>query len=400
MQLASSPRRALGLLAAGTVGLSTALLGVTGVANADPGDTVASAVVVAAALTAPVGPTNLEVDEVGDGFVTVSFLVGLYDPDVEAETTGYEISTNNGSTWGPLAVTAPYGNNERVGTVSGLTNAQSYDIVVRATSAAGPSASTNAVEATPAKPIGAPAGLAVTTTPGKVTASWSAPSVAGTFPVGGYAAVIFQPETENADGAGGLLCETTAAVFTCTGDADFGTEWQVIVFAVDSEGNPGESAEPVATGVIPFPATVPTSNGSLTPGAGSSDKVEAGKTMVVSGTGYQPGSTVTVLIYSEPQVLTTVVADASGNFTATVTVPAGLAPGQHTLVASGVDTLGNQRFTTLAVTVSAAGTATVTVTVPKLASTGADVGLPLAGGIVALALGGGLIVASRRRSAA
>ena len=114
--------------------------------------------------------------------------------------------------------------------------------------------------------------------------------------------------------------------------------------------------------------------------------------MVVSGTGYLPGSTVTVLIYSSPQVLTTVVADPSGNFTVTVTVPAGLAAGQHTLVASGVDTLGNDRFTTLAVTVSAAGTA-------SLAYTGADVGLPAIGGLAAVALGAGLIVVRRRAAA-
>jgi LPXTG-motif cell wall-anchored protein len=106
-------------------------------------------------------------------------------------------------------------------------------------------------------------------------------------------------------------------------------------------------------------------------------------------------------VYSEPQVLTSVVADASGNFTVTVTVPAGLAPGSHTLVASGVDTLGNARYTTLPVTVSAAGVATVAkVAGPRLASTGADVTLPLLGGLGALTVGGGLILASRRRAAA
>ena len=37
MQLTSPSRRVFGILAAGTIGLSTALLGVTGVAQADPG---------------------------------------------------------------------------------------------------------------------------------------------------------------------------------------------------------------------------------------------------------------------------------------------------------------------------------------------------------------------------
>ena len=77
---------------------------------------------------------------------------------------------------------------------------------------------------------------------------------------------------------------------------------------------------------------------------GSSSTVAPGKTVTVSGSGYAPGSSVTVVIYSTPQVLTTVVADASGNFTVEVTVPAGLAAGSHTLVASGVDTNGVLRY--------------------------------------------------------
>jgi hypothetical protein len=263
----------------------------------------------------------------------------------------------------------------------------------------GPSANSNAAQGTPAKPNGAPGGLIVTTSPGKVTVGWVPPSVAGSYPVDGYQVVYYQPETENGGGAGGPLCNTTAAVHTCSGDLGYGEEWQIAVYAVDTEGNAGDSVGPVPTGKIPFPAAVPTANGPMTPGAGSTDKVEAGKTMVVTGTGYQPGSTVTVLIYSTPQVLTTVVADASGNFTATVTVPAGLAAGQHTLVASGVDTNGDQRFVTLPVTVSAAGVATITATkttVAKLAYTGADVVPPAIGGLAAVALGTGLIVLRRR----
>jgi LPXTG-motif cell wall-anchored protein len=391
VHLTSSPRRVLGLLAAGTIGLSTALLGVTAVAHAAPGDeTSASQPELAAALSVPTAPRELGVYRVGDGSVTVDFLTGYYDPAVEAETTGYEISTNNGSTWGALVVEAPYGNNERVGTVSGLSNKQSYTIVVRATSTAGPSGASNPVTAVPAKPIGAPVGLTVTTAPGKVTASWSAPTDAGSYAVGSYDVGLFQPAGPDGGGMGGQLCQTTAAVFTCTGDADFGTEWQVSVTAIDTEGNRGVSSAPVATGAIPFPATVPASNGPLTPAAGTTDKVVAGKPMTFSGTGYMPGSTVTVLIYSEPQVLTTVVADPSGNFTVTVTVPAGLAAGQHTLVAAGVDTLGNDRFMTLAVTVSAGGVAT-------LAYTGTDVTVPAIAGLAAVAVGAGLIVASRRR---
>jgi hypothetical protein len=383
VQLTSPFRRAFGILAAGTIGLSTALLGVTGIAQADPGDTVEAAPVVVATLAAPPAPDYLEVDRVGDGSLTVSFLVYASEADVEADPTGYEISTDNGSNFAAFTTETPYGNNEHVGTVTGLTNKQAYDLVVRATSTEGPSADSNVAHGTPAKPNGAPVSLTVTRDQGKVTATWSAPTDAGSYDVASYDVGIAQP------GQGDQLCSTTATVFTCTGDAKSGDGWVVNVTAIDTAGNRGTRSADVA---VPFSTTVPTSNGTLTPGAGTTDKVVAGKTMVVSGTGYQPGSTVTVLIYSTPQVLTTVVADASGNFTVTVTVPEGLAPGQHTLVASGVDTLGNERFTTLVVTVSAAGTAT-------LAYTGADVVLPAVGGLAAVAVGAGLLVASRRRSA-
>ena len=112
-----------------------------------------------------------------------------------------------------------------------------------------------------------------------------------------------------------------------------------------------------------------------------------------------------VAIYSTPQVLTTVVADGAGNFTATVTVPAGLAAGSHTLVASGIGSDGALRYVTLPVTVTAAGSAAITagsaITAgPRLADTGADVTVPAIAGLAAVALGAGLIVAGRRRSAA
>jgi titin len=397
--LTSPPRRALGLLAAGTIGLSTTLLGVAGIAHAVPGDT-GTEVAAAAPLLAPTAPVDVTVDWVMDGGVNLLFQPGPFDPAVHAATTDYEVSTDDGATWGGLVIHSQPGVGI-YGTLENLTNGQTYPTKVRATSAAGAGAPSAKVDVIPAKPNGTPGGVTVTAAPGKVTASWSAPTVAGTFPVAGYRAFLYVPAEE--DGSGGTyadLCETTAAVLTCTGDALPRADWQLGVYAIDSHGNMGDLSEPVATGVVLPAPTVPESDGPLSPGAGSSDKVEAGKTMTITGSGYEAGSTVTLLIYSEPQVLTTVVADGSGNFTATVTVPAGLAAGQHTLVAAGVDRFGNTRYTTLAVTVSAPGAATlVTSAAPKLAATGADVGLPLAAGLVTLAVGAGLIVASRRRSA-
>ena len=72
-------------------------------------------------------------------------------------------------------------------------------------------------------------------------------------------------------------------------------------------------------------------------------------------------------------------------------MPAGLAAGTHTLVAAGVDSLGNPRYVNLDVTVTAGGGV-------RLANTGADVTVPALGGIAVLGLGAGLIVAARRRT--
>jgi hypothetical protein len=117
--------------------------------------------------------------------------------------------------------------------------------------------------------------------------------------------------------------------------------------------------------------------------------------MQLTGHGYLPNSTVSVIIYSSPQVLTSVVTDGTGSFTVTVTVPKGLESGHHTLVASGVDSTGEVRYVTLPVTVSGGTTGS-----GGLAYTGVDVALPLIGGLIALVAGAALMVVARRRKVA
>jgi titin len=189
-------------------------------------------------------------------------------------------------------------------------------------------------------------------------------------------------------GGGSKFCGTGPAVFTCTAEAQPGVKHDIVVYAFGNGNKQGEWAR-VTSDVVPASNVLPESDGDLGLPAGATASVSAGKTITVSGSGYAPGSTVTVLIYSEPQVLTTVVADVNGDFTVTVTVPEGLAPGQHTLVASGVDGLGQLRYVTLPVTV-----------VAGLAYTGADIALPTIGGLAALTVGGALLFVSRRRKAA
>jgi hypothetical protein len=240
--------------------------------------------------------------------------------------------------------------------------------------------------------VGRATNVVATTSPTSITVTWGAPTARGDHEVAGY--VVGWGLGNRGDTA----CEVAAtAARTCTFTAEAGLEYTVSVFTVDTEGNTGEPVRVVVTAgvpvAVPMPATVPASNGTIARPAGETGAVTQGETVTLRGTGYAPHTAVTVAIYSEPRVLTTVFTDENGAFEVTVTIPEGLAAGEHTLVASGVDEAGNVRNLTLPVTVAADGEA-------ALASTGADTALPLAGGAAALLLGGGLLVAARRRTTA
>ena len=103
MQLTSPSRRVFGILAAGTIGLSTALLGVTGVAQAAPGDaTEAPAAAdpeVQATLAAPYAPTMIDVQG-GDTELGVWFEETEGDDNTDW-ADDFEYSLNGGS-WLPL----------------------------------------------------------------------------------------------------------------------------------------------------------------------------------------------------------------------------------------------------------------------------------------------------------
>jgi len=117
--------------------------------------------------------------------------------------------------------------------------------------------------------------------------------------------------------------------------------------------------------------------------------------MTFVGSGYLPFSTVTLVVYSEPQVVGTVVADENGNFTVDVTIPANLVNGEHSLVATGVDAVGNPYVLRADFTVS--GGIASSAQPGGLAYTGASIALPMLGGLTAVGVGGGLLVAARRR---
>ena len=151
----------------------------------------------------------------------------------------------------------------------------------------------------------------------------------------------------------------------------------LLILVVGATFATAQSSQPVSTG----PLTAPEASGG----------VSAGDAIVVSGAGFSPGGSIDVTIESAPILLKTVGADATGAFTTTVTIPSGLAPGTHTLKATGPDPAGGLRVLSIAVTVSGAG--------GSLVRTGSDVVPLVAVGLVAVAVGAGTLVMRRRRYA-
>lgn len=97
----------------------------------------------------------------------------------------------------------------------------------------------------------------------------------------------------------------------------------------------------------------------------------AGGSITISGSGYAPGSEVRITIESEPALLGTVAADATGAFAATVTIPATLS-GTHTIKSTGIAPDGSVRVLATVVLVSAPGLPATDEAAPVAPAPGAD----------------------------
>ncbi len=224
----------------------------------------------------------------------------------------------------------------------------------------------------------APAPTSVTLTGGTsvIFVSWTVPPSSG---VTGYTATA-EP--------GGATCHTTSASSTsCVLGAVAGTTYTVSVVAHTGGGDlpPSAPSNPVtATAPVP-PATAPQAGAVLTTDKGPIDTIRPGERITFLGTALCPFSTVVISLYSSPVVLAVVVTDAAGNFTAPVTIPAGLDSGRHTVLAQGVapDGTPRQLILSVAATATTAGLATT----GFAAATTALTGLILAAAGIALRAG-------------
>jgi len=121
--------------------------------------------------------------------------------------------------------------------------------------------------------------------------------------------------------------------------------------------------------------------------------VDPCNSIVVTGSGYQPGETVTLLLASTS--LGTTTADTTGAFSSTVTVPQGTAAGPYSLVSTGSS--GDTSSTGVTVGTGGCGVTLAAVSSGGLAFTGADIAALVGVGAVALGLGGMLLLVTRRR---
>ncbi len=171
-------------------------------------------------------------------------------------------------------------------------------------------------------------------------------------------------------------------------DVQFGYPDVTVTVAAGSTSTPA----PVApTGEIRGTSANTPGVASPDSGTATGDRSAPGQKVVKILTGFRPYEKVTVTLHSTPTRVGTFTADASGTVRIEFTVPAGTPAGDHTLVYEGDQgTYFQESFTVTAAAAATDG---------DLAYTGASVALPLGLGAGALALGGGLVFLTRRRSA-
>jgi hypothetical protein len=348
--------------------------------------------------------------------------------DARADVTGYELTLDGGTTWRPISPTRTDETPALTAVVTGLDQG-TYPVAVRATSSIGPSAASTVFTARVVRPLGTPTGVTASVGTSSIRVGFEHP--ADETGILGYTASAF-PDAEWEDiqdtwpSAGAIWCDAEADENGCLIGVPAGYSYSVVVYARGEDGYIGADTTPIVTEVVPGPqrpATAPTGAGPLSTEGGSVDQVTPGEEVVLTGSGFLPFSTVVLTMYSTPTPLGTAVAGADGTFTATVTIPTGLAAGTHALVASGIDDSGDPYALRMDVTLTGAtagpagtsGSTGTTVSTEAsttgsagstgageagtLAFTGASVVVPGVAGLVVLVAGGALVLLGRRRAA-
>jgi titin len=330
----------------------------------------------------PDAPTGLAVSS-GNASIAVTLVPPVDDGG--SAVTGYDVSIDDGVTWSPLSTQDGTGGT-RSGTVGGLTNGTTYRVRTRAANSTGAGAPTDAVPVVAGVP-GAPSAVTATAGTSSISVSWTVPD---------RNAELITTYTVTANPGPATCTTATAAETTCVLGAVAGPAYTVTVVAhtaagVDSaRSEPSDAVTPAAPNV---PVNVPDTDADLTTDQGPINAAAPGQAIVLIGTGFAAYSTVTVAIYSAPTVLALVTADAHGDFTHTVTVPADLPVGTHTFLATGVDPDGEPFAMKLAVTVAPAAESGP----PTLPITGPAIIDPVETGLALIGIGVIVLVGGTRR---
>lgn len=123
----------------------------------------------------------------------------------------------------------------------------------------------------------------------------------------------------------------------------------------------------------------------------SANTLDAGGTVGITGTNFASDESVTIILHSKPVTLGTFTADASGNLAVTITIPAGVSGGHHTLLVEGAVS----GTTSIPITVHVTAVARVLGFTGGLTSGGILTELFLA--VLFAGLGGYLVIVRRRR---
>jgi hypothetical protein len=306
----------------------------------------------------------------------VSFIPG---DDGGSAVTGYQVSLDDGATWAAMAPTG----SPLTATVVALTQGGSYQLTVRAVNSVGTgSASSMLTVTTLPAALAAPTAAAGTSS---ATVSWMAsadPTVTG------YT-VTANPGPATCVS---LSIRHTTCVIGAT--ADIATTYTVVADspAGDSAVSPPSAPTTATSPIVPAdaptnaPTTLTTTHGVLT-------DVSRSEQITLIGTGFAHDSTVTVVLYSSPVVLGTLLTDGNGDFSLPITVPADLDTGAHNFVAFGVDPAGLESPSRMPVTLPGAIAATTSTT--SLPMTGVPLRSLLLWAVLCLGLGT-VVTRSRR----
>ncbi|MEV0568494.1 fibronectin type III domain-containing protein [Dactylosporangium sp. NPDC050588] len=276
-------------------------------------------------------------------------------------------------------------------TIEGLANGTSYTVSVRSDGAVSGESGWVTATGTPSVAPGEPTAVTAEAKIEAITVSW----IAG---APGTGVARFQA-LATAPGGDHGVCETVTGNSCTISGLKWGDTYSVMVMAIGRHGRNSAWSEPAKVAVpheVTVPADLPAGIGHF--GGSSGDEVAPGELFTVTGSGFAPHSTVKVAVYSTPIVLATTMTDGAGTFSAEVSVPEVVKGGPHTLVAAGVDTGGEPRFLTMAVTVAVEYEATAFGDAggSVLAVTGDPVGRT-AGAGAALVIAGMLLVGASRR---